>query len=112
MVISNHYCLLGVNPDAVILMVNVFDEFDYIKRTISYLENIIMCDVISVVVFPIMRTFKWNTLGDLSVRYEESELIDFKKRLSSFINIPVYILDDENDINNLSYLCYEYFSEY
>ena len=39
MVLTNHFFLLGVNPDAVILVVNIYDDIDYIRRTISYLES-------------------------------------------------------------------------
>lgn len=109
MVICNHYCLLGVNPDAVVLVVNVFDDFDYIKRTIYYLENIIVCDVISIVVFPIMRTFKWNTLGDLSVRYNEETLQDFKEKLGNYLDKPVFILDNDKDLDELVSICFCYF---
>ncbi len=109
MVLCNHYCLLGINPDVVVLVVNVFDDFDYIKRTIHYLENIIVCDVISIVVFPIMRTFKWNTLGDLSVRYNEDVLQDFKERLGSFLDKPIFVLDNDKDMDALVSICFGYF---
>jgi uncharacterized NAD-dependent epimerase/dehydratase family protein len=109
MVIFNHYYLLGANPDAVILMVNVFDDFDYIRRTIQYIENIIICDVIALVVFPIQRTFKWNTLGDLSVRYDNNSIEKIKERLKNEFNKNVYILDDEKDMDDLSNRCLTYF---
>ena len=111
MVLFNHYCLLGINPDAVILVVNVFDDITYIKRTISYLENIIICDVIAIVIFPIQRTLKWNTLGNLSMRYSNKELQLYKKKLGVQLKKAIYILDDEVDIKNLTLECYQYFSD-
>ena len=109
MVLYNHYFLLGVNPDAVILVVNVFDEIETIERTISYLESIIVCDVISIVVFPVMRNFKWNTLGDLSYRYSDDEINHFKNKLTKHFNKKVFVLDDNKDIKNLSKICLKYF---
>ena len=90
-------------------MVNVFDDFDYIRRTIQYIENIIICDVIALVVFPIQRTFKWNTLGDLSVRYDNNSIEKIKERLKNEFNKNVYILDDEKDMDDLSNRCLTYF---
>lgn len=109
MVLFNHYYLLGANPDAVVLMINIFDDFDYIERTIRYIENIIICDVIALVVFPIKRTFKWNTLGDLSVRYDDKSIEEIKEKLKTSFNKNVYILDNEVDMNSLSNQCLNYF---
>lgn len=111
MVLFNHYYMLGANPDAVILMINVFDDFDYIQRTIQYIENIIICDVIALVIFPIKRTFKWNTLGDLSVRYDDYSIEEVKERLKTVFNKVVYTLDDEKDMNDLSNQCLTYFAD-
>jgi len=110
-VLYNHYFLLGINPDAIILVVNVFDEVEYIWRTIKYLENIIICDVIALVVFPIQRTFKWNTLGDLSVRYSEEVLQETKQKLETEFKRDVLILDDDIDMKRLYEICVEYFNE-
>lgn len=109
MVLFNHYYLLGANPDAAILMVNIFDDYDYIRRTIQYLENIIICDVIALVVFPIKRTFKWNTLGNLSVRYDDATVKKFKEQLKTTFQKNAYVLGDKKDMDLLSNHCLNYF---
>jgi len=110
-VIYNHYFLLGINPDAIVLTVNVFDEIEQIERTINYLENIIICDVVAIVIFPIMRSLKWNTIGELSSRYDDTIIIDFKNELMKHFNKRVFVLDDKKDIENLSNLCLKHFLE-
>jgi len=60
-------------------------------------------------VFPIQRTFKWNTLGDLSVRYDNNSIEKIKERLKNEFNKNVYILDDEKDMDDLSNRCLTYF---
>ncbi len=49
--IPQYELLMGANPDCVILCINPFDEIDYIKRTVNYIESIIDCKVIALVVF-------------------------------------------------------------
>ena len=108
-VIFNHYFLLGTNPDAIVLVVNVFDEIEYIQRTINYLENILICEVIAIVVFPIQRLFKWGTMGDLSIRYDNAEIYEMKNRLSAITHKYIYIMDDSKDIQDLADKCIEFF---
>lgn len=109
-VIFNHYFLLATNPDAIILVVNVFDELEYVQRTINYIENILICDVIAIVIFPVQRLFKWGTLGDLSVRYEDTELYEMKNKLASITDKNVYVMDDSKDIHDLADKCIEFFT--
>ena len=108
-VIFNHYFLLATNPDAIVLVVNVFDEIEYIQRTINYVENILICEVIAIVVFPIQRLFKWGTIGDLSIRYDNAEIYEMKNRLSATTHKNVYIMDDLKDIHDLADKCIEFF---
>lgn len=109
--IYNHYFLLGTNPDAIVLVVNVFDEVDYIDRTIKYLESILVCDVIAIAIFPIQRTFKWGTLGDLTARYDNEQLEDFSNILSRHTHKYVFVLDDEEQVNIVAEKCLQYFAE-
>lgn len=110
MVLANHYFLLGVNPDALVLVVNLYDDIDYIRRTISYLESIVIAEVISIVIFPILKTIKWGTIGNLSVHADINELKEFKNILEDEFSIPVFILDDDNEKSELSEQIISYFT--
>ena len=57
--IPQYELLMGANPDCVILCINPFDEIDYIKRTVNYIESIIDCKVIALVVFPMTLNNNW-----------------------------------------------------
>lgn len=109
--IFNHYFLLGTNPDAIILVVNVFDEIEYIERTIKYLENVLICDVIAIGIFPIQRLFKWGTLGDLTVRYDDSVLENFRSKLIKHTHKYVFTMDDEDEVHIVAENCLQYFAE-
>lgn len=53
--ISQVSFLYGTNPDAVILCVSPHDDFDYIKRTIAFIEAAGDTKVIAVAVFPVIQ---------------------------------------------------------
>lgn len=109
MVLRNHYFVLGTNPDAFILMVNVFDELYYIERTIRYLESIVLCDVLAVVLFPVSRQIKWGELGDLSECYSRDVLEKKVGELKTALNREVFVLDNDSHMESLCCLCLEYF---
>lgn len=111
MVLRNHYFILGTNPDAFLLMVNVFDELDYIEKTIQYLESIVLCDVLAVVLFPVSRQVKWGELGDLSEHYSRDFLEKTVLKLKKALNREVFILDDDRHMERLCWLCLEYFMD-
>ncbi len=91
--------LLGTLPDAIVLCVNTYDETDYIKRTIQYLESCVDCKVIAIVVYPMGYN---DRLGRSSlVRLPDDELNKIAKTLSCQYNIPAYILGAEPDMENL-----------
>lgn len=111
MVLRNHYFVLGTNPDAFLLMVNVFDEPDYIKKTIQYLESIVSCDVLAVVLFPVSRQIKWGELGDLIEHYSRDVLEKTAQELKKALNREVFILDNDRHMEHLCRLCLEYFMD-
>lgn len=89
--------LYGTEPDAIVLCVNIFDDIEYIKRTISYLESIIHCKVIEIVLFPLNRTFMWGVLGNNAMQVPLDNLLEQKKSLSHSLNKKVYILGEDNE---------------
>lgn len=70
--------LIGINPDKVILCINIFDEIEYIKRTISFIESLCVCEVIATVVFPMTYAGEYAIVGTLSKK-ESAENIAIKK---------------------------------
>ena len=82
--------LIGTMPDAVLLLVNPFDEISYIKRTISFIESSIDCSVVSCVVSPIKTKFpvSFNSCDELSGKIGKSVYLfdDIENIFSSVIN--------------------------
>lgn len=59
--LNNQYdFLMGTQPEAIILTINPFDEFDYIKRTIMFLEAAADSKVIAIVIYPVSITDDWT----------------------------------------------------
>ena len=100
--ISQYNFLIGTQPDAVVLCVNPYDNFDYIERTINFIESSVDCKVISLVVFPMDLHENWlgNNSMKISLSYEKYE--DIKKSLYEKFNIPVFKLGTENEMIKLT----------
>lgn len=52
--------LFGTDPDAIILVINEFDEIDYLQRTINFIESSIDTTVIACVMSPVNNTITSN----------------------------------------------------
>ena len=79
--VHNTELLLGSEPDGVILVVNFDDPYEYIKRTINYIQSIQETTVIALVVYPINKDTKWSVLGSYSSTCNIEELINFQKEI-------------------------------
>ena len=93
--------LYATSPDCVILVVSPHDSFEYISRTINYIENTIYCKVIALCVFP--KYIKSNAIG-FNEKYESlslDELNSFKINLKQHLNQNVYILGIQDEMNEL-----------
>lgn len=75
--------LVGTNPDAVILVINEFDDEEYLKRTIDFIESSIDTTVIACVMSPVYKAFPE---GERSLKI---------KCLSSLLKKPVFEYDLE-----------------
>ena len=97
MMMTNQYeFLLGIWPDAVILCVNDFDDIDYIKRTVMFIESSIKCKVIAMIIFE--GSLK---KGDTSLNISE---------LKKCLDKKIYIGHSGCCINDLVMTIEEFFS--
>lgn len=102
--------LVGTKPDVVVLCVNSFDEIDYINRTIRFIESAVECKILALVVFPIdMDVDSLSMQHKHLLTYGECESI--KKKYEKEFNINVYMLNDDENLDELVDNLTEYFSE-
>lgn len=101
--------LVGTCPDAVLLCVNIEDDLDYIKRTISVIEGLVNTKVIGIVIFPLKKQF--NILSGIkSIHASCYEIESKKNQLIDSLRINTFILDRDSEINNLVGNVIDYFS--
>lgn len=90
--IPQHEYLVGVMPDVIILCVNIFDDFDYIQRTINYIEAVTEGKTICLMLCPLARNLKWSVLGNRQYMESEKKIMEYKNRMEDYFSCPVYIL--------------------
>lgn len=91
--------LLGTLPDAVVLCVNAYDDTHYINRTIKYIESAADCKVIAITVFPMGYDKQIGT--SRLVRLPDEDIHAISINISDKTDIPVFILGNEPDMENL-----------
>ncbi|MBS5733277.1 MAG: DUF1611 domain-containing protein [Clostridiales bacterium] len=102
--------LLGTQPDAVILCINPYDDVDYIKSTINFIESLSNTKVIALVVFPVtLKNMDTGIYGGKKLITKETYQI-LKKNLEANFNLSAYRLDDNVDMELLYAQICEYFS--
>ena len=105
---QNSY-LLGFQPDIVILCVNTYDEIDFIKRTIKYVEGSVDCIVLAIVLFPKVYNNQFENV--LSASSSPVSVEGHRKNLSNHLKLPVYVLGDDTDMELLTDSIVDYFTE-
>lgn len=89
--------LLATNPDCVILCVNIYDDQDYIDRTINAIENIIDTKVIAIAVSPMSYKGDWYLMNEKKTLLDEHKMNDAISALTKRFRIPaVPILGEDN----------------
>ena len=99
--------LLGTLPDAVVLVVNPDDQEKTIDKTISFIESCVETKVIAIVVFPMEKNPSSKNL--IKTHISETSYSRFKKSMQSRYNISVFILDNDNEIDQLTELIENFF---
>lgn len=87
-----YHFALGVQPDAIILCVNFFDEIEYVQNTVYMLRGLTGATIIALVMNPMTFANEWSNLKR-KITYEEfSEKAEI---LEKVLEIPVYLLGEE-----------------
>lgn len=103
--------LLGSNPDAVILNVNLDDEIEYIKRTIDTIEGVGRGKVISIVIYPCCYQNGWGIIRDKKVKITEDSLLEGRRKIIEIeTGVKSYILGKEEQEDELIDNCIDFFS--
>lgn len=108
--IPQYNFLIGTQPDAVILCVNPYDETEYIRRTIRFIESCINdCKVIALVMFPMDISDNWTGIYGAKKPLTEQKYLQIKASLVTQFHIPIFKLGEEKDMYELTQNILNYF---
>lgn len=93
--------LMGTQPDCFVLCVNPYDDFGYVRRTITFLESSVDGKVIALCVYPMQYKKGWTGMYNQKEPLQMQEFELLKASLYREFSIPVYHLGKENDILSL-----------
>jgi hypothetical protein len=92
---NNQYdFLMGTWSDYVILCINIFDSFDYVKRTIKFIESAVNCVVGSCAIIPSLKGPEFSNEG-WQERYAETQ------REYQEAGIKLYRIDVDSEFDQM-----------
>lgn len=101
--------LLGTLADIYILCVNPHDDFDYIRKSIDFLNSIDEGKVKSIVIFPMKAITTLSGIGYKVEEIDNDEFLKLKNNLENEFNLPVFSMKNE-DISHICSLIIDEFS--
>ena len=93
--------LMGTQPDCMVLCINPYDDLDYIRRTIFFLESNVAGKVIGLCIYPMNYKSDWTGMYHQKELLSETEIEFFKNMLSQEFNVPSYQLGSAADLASL-----------
>lgn len=108
--LEQHFFLLGTMPDAVILCVNSYDEDEYIRRSILYIESLTMAKVIGICLYPLHYKNDWYLTNAIKVSMDTNELFKTVNYLNEKFHLPVFVNGNVEGINKAVHICEDFFS--
>ncbi len=108
--VKQYSFLLGTQPDAVILCINPYDDIIYVKRSISFLESAVECSVIGLSMFPMDMKTDWTGLYGQKKQLSNKRYQELKEEIQKAIGLPVYLLGDESDIDEMYKAIIDFFA--
>lgn len=103
--VMQYHFALGLNPDAVILCINYYDEKEYIKNTIDAIGGLTNSTVIALVMYPLTFVNEWS---DVKRQISSDEFCERASLLQEKFKIPVFLLSDQ-DVDKLCQSVINYF---
>lgn len=105
--LEQHEFLLATDADGIILCVNLFDDEEYVKKTINYIEALVG-DVIGIVLFPMEREAVEGILTNKLIKASCEKVKESKSLLENKFRKPVYVAG--MNIDKLGKMCEDYFT--
>lgn len=87
--------LLGTCPDIIVLCINIYDNYNYIKRTINYIESLTESKVIA--------------LAIMIKQVDKNKIINMKCDIKTMIGLELFFINYECDLKNLYNVIINYF---
>ena len=109
--IPQYEFLLGTFPDAFVVCVNPFDDVDYIRRSVAFLESVTGGKTIALILYPMTTDPRWDSAYLVRKRLNSDELQITKETLENSGLPTTFILGKEDDMERLSDLVVDYFCE-
>ncbi len=109
--IAQHEFFIGTNPDAVVLCINPYDEPQYVKRTICYLQNYLYTKVLAIVIFPKYRELEWTMQGTNMISLNKTVLNERKEFYNNAIGLPCYVAGDDMEMDLMLSCIIDYFAD-
>lgn len=109
--IAQHEFLIGVNPDAIIVCINPFDEVEYIRRTISYLESYSSSKVVALVMYQKDMIAECEVDAVMYKIINTESLFERCCFYKSKLQLPCLVSGIEEQLDSLLEIIIEYLSE-
>lgn len=91
---------LGTSPDAVILVVNLDDDIEYVRRTVQVLENLGHSQVVALAIFPLQKTvLPWA--GIKMNPSDAQELEAYRAMYAQELGKAAYVLRSDAEVDEL-----------
>jgi len=105
-----YHFALGTKPDAIIMCINYHDEIPYIKNSMYTLMGLTDATIVALVMYPLTYSNDWNGVyGNAKYKISYDEYRERAETLHNELNIPVFLLGDEQHLNDLSQIIIDFF---
>lgn len=103
--------LFGLHPDRVVLCANLFDDLEYIDRTVRSIEALVPCKVIAVVLFPMTFAGEYAMIGTPSRKETQMKIDRKKKEIRQVCRRPCFELGVASEMQELWQAIIHHFTE-